>query len=142
MNNLTDFYLMAQYDSYTDKVVSFIQQYLRDVHVTKDIFLHLRVDKKTKKVAAEEHKNLLWEPSSQGSWKVLHASQKAKLSHENTFELQELVDDIGREGAQYNFLKIHLISYYMGQFSKHVALKQYLTDISEFIYKGFKDGNR
>ena len=61
VGNLTDFYLMAQYESHTDRTVSFMQKYLREFHETKDIFLRFRVDKKTKKVAAEAHKNLLKE---------------------------------------------------------------------------------
>ena len=114
-----------------------MQQYLREFHETKNIFLRFRADKKTKKVTAEAHKNLLKEQSSQASGKVLRASQKAKLSQENTFQCQELVDDILREGAHYNFPKIHLISHYTEQFSKYGALKQYSTDISEFMHNFF-----
>ena len=119
-----------------------MQQYLHEFHETKHIFLRFRADKKTKKVAAEAHKNLLKEQSSQASGKVLRASQKAKLRQENTFERQELVDNILREGAHYNIPKIHMISHYMKQISKYGALKQYSTDISEFLHKGFKDAYR
>ena len=61
VGNLTDFYLMAQYESHTDRTVSYMQKYLRKFHETKDIFLRFCADTKTKKVAAEAHKNVLKE---------------------------------------------------------------------------------
>ena len=50
-----------------------------------------------------------------------------------------MVDDILREGAQYNVLKIHLISHYEDQISKFGALPQYSTDIYETMHKKFKN---
>ncbi|KAF8437827.1 hypothetical protein BGX38DRAFT_1098346, partial [Terfezia claveryi] len=53
--------------------------------------------------------------------------------------LKELVDEILKDGAHYNFPKIHLISHYAEQIPKFGALGQYSTDISEAMHKGFKD---
>ena len=43
---------MTQYSSYTNKTVSYMQEYLYVFHETKDMFLHFRTGKKTKKAAA------------------------------------------------------------------------------------------
>ena len=64
MGNLTDFYVMAKYESYTDRTVSYMQQYLYELYETKDMFLCFRTNEKTKNIVAEAHKNLLKEQSS------------------------------------------------------------------------------
>jgi len=58
---MTDFYLMTQYDSHTDKTVSYMQKYLREFHETKSVFLHYRAGKGAKRAAAEAHKVFLKE---------------------------------------------------------------------------------
>ena len=73
-------------------------------------------------MATEAHNNQFKEQTSQTSGKVMGASQNATLSQENAFERDELVDDILREAAHYNFPKIHLISNYIEQISKYEAL--------------------
>jgi len=47
-----------------------------------------------------------------------------------------------REGAHYNFLKIHLISHYAEQIVKFSVLGQFSTDIAEAMHKRFKDAYR
>ncbi|KAF8426776.1 hypothetical protein BGX38DRAFT_1106458, partial [Terfezia claveryi] len=101
VRSLTDFYLMTQYPSHTNETISYLRQYLRDFHETKDVFLRFRAGKRAKKAAA-----------------------------------------ILKDGAHYNFLKIHLISHYAEQIPKFGALGQYSTDISEAMLKGFKDAYR
>jgi len=129
---------MTQYPSHTDQMVSYLQQYLRGFHKTKDVFLRFRAGKKAKKAAAEAHKNILKE-QSQASVADLTASAKLKMRQENRLERQEVVDGGLREGSHYSFQKIHLIFHYAEQILKFGALGQYSTDISESIHKGFKD---
>jgi len=54
-------------------------------------------------------------------------------------ELPELVDEILREGAHYNFPKIHLISHNGKQIPKFGGLGQFSTEISKSMHKAFKD---
>ncbi|KAF8420153.1 hypothetical protein BGX38DRAFT_1108717, partial [Terfezia claveryi] len=68
-----------------------------------------------------------------------HTDETIKQHQENTLERKELVDKILKDGAHYNFLKIHLIFHYTKQIPKFGALSQYSTDISEAMYKRFKD---
>ena len=142
VRNITDFYLMTQYPSYTDMTISYLQEYLRKFHRTKEVFLRFRADKKTKKAATEAHKLLLKEQVLQVSGQKLSTSEKAKTRNENAFERQELMDEMLKEGAHYNFPKIHLISHYAEQIRKFGALDQFSTDISEAMHKGFKDAYR
>jgi len=92
-------------------------------------------------MAVEAHKNLL-RKQSQASISNLTMSEKAKICQENTLAHRELVDDILKEGAHYNFPKMHLISYCAEQIPKFGALGQFYTEISECIYKGLKDAYR
>ncbi|KAF8424774.1 hypothetical protein BGX38DRAFT_1107275, partial [Terfezia claveryi] len=40
--SITDFYLMTQYSSHTDKTISYLQEYLRVFHETKAVFLRFQ----------------------------------------------------------------------------------------------------
>jgi len=143
VRSITDFYLMTQYPSHTYHTVSYMQRYLCVFHETKDVFLCFRAGKKAKRSAAEAHKSLLQEKTEvQGSAQHLTASEKAKVCQGNNLERRELVDEILREGAHYNFPKIHLISHYAEQIPKCGALGQFSTDISETMHKPFKDAYR
>jgi len=78
VRSITDFYLMTQYDSHTDKTVSYIQKYLRKFQETKGVFLHYHAGKGAKRAAVEAHKVLLKE-QTETLVKGLTASEKAKL---------------------------------------------------------------
>jgi len=141
VRSMTDFYLMTQYDSHTDQTVSYMQKYLPEFYETKCVFLHYCAGKRAKRATAEAHKVLLKE-QTETSVKELTASEKAKLHQEDALERWNLVDEILREAAYYNFPKMHLISHYAEQIPKFGALKQYSTDISECMQKGFKEAYR
>jgi len=141
VRSMSDFYLMTQYDSHTDKTVSYMQKYLREFHGRKGVFLHYHASKGAKRAAAEAHKVLLKE-QTETSVKGLTASEKVKLRQKDALERRNLVDKILREAAHYNFPKMHLISHYAEQIPKFSALKQYSTDISECMHKGFKEAYR
>jgi len=141
VHSMTDFYLMTQYNSYIDKTISYMQAYLHGFHDTKDVFLQFRAGKGAKKVVAEAYKNLL-RAQSQASISNLTMSEKAKMHQENNLECRELVEDILKEGAHCNFLKMHRISHYAEQIPKFGALGQFSTEISECMHKSFKDAYR
>jgi len=141
VRSMTDFYLMTQYDSHTDKTVSYMQKYLPEFHETKSVFLRYRADKGAKRATAEAHKVLLKE-QTETSVKGLPALEKVKLHHKDALERRNLMDKILREAAHYNFPKMHLISHFEQQIPKLGALKQYSTDISECMHKGFKEAYR
>jgi len=131
---------MTQYDSYTDQTMSYLQEYVHVFHETNDVFLRFRAGKKAKRAPADAHKTLLQEQTEvQASVQDLTALEKARLQLENTLERRELVDEILKDGAYYNFPKIHLISHYAEQIPKFSVLGQYSTEISETMNKAFKD---
>ena len=132
---------MTQYDSHTDATVSYIPEYLRVFHETKNVFLRFRAGKDAKIAAAEAHKNLL-KDQSQASVNHLTGSEKAKLPQENALERRELVDDMLQEGAHYNFATMHVISHYAEQIPKLGVLSQYSTEISECMHNWLKNAYR
>jgi len=134
---------MTQYPRHTDHTVSYMQRYLCVFYETKYVFLPFHAGKKVKRAAAEPHKSLLQEQTEvQSSAQHLTESEKAKVFLGNTLEWRELVDEILRELAHYNFPKIPLILHYAEQIPKSSALEQFSTDISETMYKVFKDTYR
>ena len=134
---------MTQYDSHMDQTISYLQEYLHVFHETKDVFLHFRAGRKAKRAAADAYNTVLQEQTEvQASVQDLIASEKARLRQENTLERRKLVDEILKDGAYYNFPKIHLISYYAEQIPKFGVLDQYSTGISETMHKAFKDAYR
>ena len=93
VRSMTDFYLITQYDNHTDATVSYVQEYLRVSHETRDVFLCFPAVKGATKAAAEGNKNLGKE-HSQSSINYLTAAQKAKLRQEHVLEHWALVDDM------------------------------------------------
>jgi len=69
----------------------------------------------------------------------LTISEQLKVRHADILQCQELVGKTLREEVSYNFLKIHLISYYTEQIVKFGVLGQFFTDIAEAMRKEFKD---
>jgi len=133
---------MMQYSSHTDHTVSYMQRSLHVFHETKDVFQRFRAGKKAKRAAAEAHKSLLQEQTEVlASAQHLTAVEKGKVRQGNTLERRELADEILREGAHYNFPKIHLISHYAELIPKFGALGQFSTNISETMHKAFKDAS-
>ena len=141
MRTMSDFYLLTRYTSHTDQTVSYMRKYLQGFHVTKDVFLRFCADKKTKRAAAAAHKTLLDE-QTQESVQALTVSETAKARQNNTLQRRDLVDEILREVAHYNFPKIHLISHFAEQIPKFGSLPQYSTDITEYMHEAFKDAYR
>jgi len=45
---LTDFALLSQYRSHTDSIIGYMQEYLQQLHKTKDVFLRYRAGKVAK----------------------------------------------------------------------------------------------
>ena len=55
---------------------------------------------------------------------------------------RELVDDIFKEGAHYNFTKMHVMSHDAEQIPKFGRFSPHSTEISECMHKGLKAGYR
>jgi len=118
-----------------------MQKYLCEFHKMKSVFLHCHASKGAKRAAVEAHKVLLKE-QTETLVKGLTAAEKAKLCQEDALEHRNLMNEILREAAYYNFPKMYLISHYAEQIPKFGALKQYSMDISECMQKGFKEAYR
>ena len=78
VHNITDVYLMTQYDSHTNNTVGYLKEYLPLFNETNDVFLRHRADKNAKKAAAEAPQKSLKE-QIQASVKELTASEQRKL---------------------------------------------------------------
>ncbi|KAF8414436.1 hypothetical protein EV426DRAFT_579176 [Tirmania nivea] len=132
---ITDFMLMAQYQTHTLGTIQSMKDYLSDFHEYKDVFLRFHATKATKNAAKQATKDL-------------HApcpprlAKRQKLQEQFRTEVDELVDNLLSTGAHYNFPKIHLISHFADQIVKYGSLPQYSTEICEASHKPLKDRSR
>ena len=53
VRSFVDFHLMAQYSTHNLETLGYMEEYLKDFHKHKDVFLEFRAYKKTKKAAKE-----------------------------------------------------------------------------------------
>ena len=142
---LTDFILMAQYRVHTHSTIESMKDYLWDFHAYEDVFLRFWASKAVKAAAKEayrdlrkEHSQLLMSDKLQGKT----SSKDRKLTQELRLETETLVHDFLTTGVNYNFPKMHLISYFTDQISKYGSLPQYSLESCEASHKPFKDAYR
>ncbi|KAL7269363.1 hypothetical protein RUND412_007981 [Rhizina undulata] len=83
--------------------------------------------------------NLAVEQTQMTNNRNLTGPELKKRRIENNLERHELVDTILKEGAYYNFPKIHLISHYVEQIEKYDSLPQWSTEIYKSSHKPLKN---
>src|SRR5437868_7004559 len=115
---LIDFSLMAQYQSHTPETLSYMKEYLRTFHQTKDVFLEFRTSKATRaganrhdrelrEIMATQRANAL--PINCAAQRRRHADQEKRQRNASS------ADFIQREN-HFNFIKMH----YLSHFESHV----------------------
>jgi len=141
---LLEFYMYAQYKSHDDATLSYMEDAWHHFHTFKDVFLIGRVGKKVKAKAIalrtelvkkrkvdEETNAETWTPSKKrremNAWRD-YISHKMDVSKE-------------LDSADFNFPKIHLMSHWVGQIRRYLALQQYSAERHEQAHKtNLKDG--
>jgi len=105
-----DFTMMAQYQSHTPETISYMEEYATQFHETNDIFLEFRISKRTQEEADELRKELRRQraqmrervPPSQRRWICDNDREEENDQH------MELI----HSESNFNFVKMHLISYF------------------------------
>jgi hypothetical protein len=140
---LFEFYMQARYKSHTDATLSYMENALHRFHTFKDVFLLWQPGKKAKAKANalrtelmkkrnvdEESNAETWTLSKK--WREMNACRNY-ISHEI---------DVSKElDADFNFPKIHLMSHWVEQIRRYVALQQYSAERHEQAHTtNLKDG--
>jgi len=140
---LLQFYVYAQYISHDDATLSNMEDTLRRFHTFKDVFLlwqagkeakakanALRTELVKKRQVDEETNAETWTPSK----------KRRKMNAWRDYISHEI--DVSKElDADFNFLKIHLMSHWVEQIHQYGALQQYSAERHEKAHKtNPKDG--
>jgi hypothetical protein len=135
--------LYAQYKSHDDATLSYMEDILHRLHTFKDVFLLGRAGKKAK----SKTNALRTELVKKG--KVCEETKaETWTSSKKRREMNAWRDNISREidiskelDAEFNFPKIHLMSYWAEQIPRYGALQQYSAERHEESHKtNLQDG--
>ena len=142
---LIDFSLMAQYQSHTPETLSYMKEYLRTFHGTKDIFLEFRTSKATRAEANRQDRELRQHLAAQRA-NALPSNSAAKrrryADQEKRQRNASRADFIQREN-HFNFIKMHYLSHFESHVRRFGSISMYSTDIGELAHKEqIKEGYR
>ncbi|KAL0630484.1 hypothetical protein Q9L58_010669, partial [Maublancomyces gigas] len=146
---LLDFHLMAQYQSHTAEILTYMESYLQSFHNHKDIFLEFRKSKKAKAKATAADKFLRQVQTNAASTAVkpLQASKNRKVAAEDKLEKSDQLRNIYRKESHFNFIKIHLSAHFTGHVKPFENIPRYSTEVGEVsrrkqIKVGYRASNR
>jgi hypothetical protein len=141
VRSIVDFHLMAQYKSHTAETLNYMDQYLRDFHDHKQVFLEFRAYKATVAKAKEELRALRDEQQVRMAESQHTASSKRRAATENRQELLDAMEEIYQAESHFNFIKMHLLNHFRENVEKYGSLPMYSTEVGEASHrKQIKDG--
>jgi len=142
---LTDFALLSQYWSYTDSTIRYMQEYLQQLHTTKDVSLRYRAGKVVKAKADMVSKELMVQTMTRRLEEKTNgrtAGQKTRALVEDRKERAYLVNQALVEDSHFNFPKIYLLMRWSDPISQYGSLPQFLIEICKASHKPLKEAYR
>ena len=106
---------MSQCTSHTDKTGEYLEQYLKAFHDHKDVFTVYRGGKSTARKVREVTARIRGETSevlNQDRLAGATAARRRHIADEQCRDLDGMVADIYDEDVDFNFVKIHPLSYF------------------------------
>lgn len=133
---LVSWLLMTLYPSHTEETLGYMDQYLKDFHKEKDVFLRYRKGKAAEAVATQVRQTLRDEHEAEvRSTQGMTALKKRRLQADQRFELEEAVSEVYRENSHFNFPKIHLMSHFSEHVRRFGSIPQYSTEAGESAHR-------
>jgi len=133
--------MMAQYRSHTPDTRAYMEDYLDHFHRMKDILMEFRGTKRTQARVDKKRKEI----RRQGALirEPVAPSQQRLICDDDRDEENELRMDIIDGETHFNFIKMHLLSYFCDQIPQFGNIPMYSTEIGELAHKmQIKDGWR
>lgn len=139
---ITDFHLVAQQRSHTTKTLEYMDEYLRNFHAERDIFLEFRASKTTKSLSTTHAKHLRADFKKE-TWGRVSAAVKRKIESDNALYLQAEMQRLTKAHSHFNFIKMHLLNHFSASVMRFGSLPQFSTEAGETAHKEqIKDGYR
>jgi len=124
------FHLMAQYRYHTEATIEYMENYLEQFHLQKDVFSRFRASKSTKKVSEALKKQLTLdkqeERESDPAWNNLSAAAKRGHVDEDKMWIESEIAQHLVDESDFNFVKMHLLNH----LSDHIRQLGNLLNVS------------
>ena len=138
---LIDLNMMAQYRSHTSDTITYMEDYLDQFHLMKDISLEFRVSKRTQTKIDEQRKEIRRQRTQMGQ-SVAHYKRRRVRDEDREEENDRRMDLIQTE-SHFNFIKMHLLSHFRDHIRQFGNIPIYSTEYGELAHKvQIKDGWR
>jgi hypothetical protein len=135
--------MYAPFKSHDDATLSYIEDALRRIHTFKDVFLLGQAGKKAKAKANALRTKLVkkGEVDEETNAETWTPSKKRRKMNAWQVDISHEIDVSKQLDADFNFLKIHLMSHWVEQIRRYGALQQYCAERYEQAHKtNLKDG--
>jgi len=130
---LVDFNMMAQYRSHTPDTIAYMEEYLDQFHMMKDIFLEFRVTKRTQRKVEKQRKEIRRQRALMRE--RVATSQRCRMRHDDRDEEDELRMDMIHGESHFNFIKMHLLRHFCDHIRQFGNILMYSTEIAELAHK-------
>ena len=130
---LIDFNMMAQHRSHTPDTIAYMKEYLDQFHKMKDIFLEFQVTKRTQVKVDKQRKEIRCQRALM--CERVATSQRRRMRDHDRDEEGELRMDMIHSESHFNFIKMHLLSYFCDHIHQFGNIPMYSTEIRELAHK-------
>jgi len=142
---LVDFNMMAQYRSHTPDTIAYMEDYLDQVHRIKDIFLEVRVTKRTQAKVDKQRKEIRRQRALISE--RVAPCQGSRMRDNDRDEEDDLRMDMIHGESHFNFIKMHLLSHVCDHIHQFGNILMYSTEIGELAQKtqikeGWRQSNK
>ena len=122
---LVDFNSMAEYLSHTPEMIAYMEEYLDRFHRMKDIFLEVRVSKRTRAKVDKQWKQLRHK-QAQSNMRVAPSKLHRHLEDHRDEETDLHIHMIHGE-SHFNFVKMQLLSHFSDHIRQFGNIPKYST---------------
>jgi hypothetical protein len=130
VKNLVYFHLMSQYRYHTEAVLEYMDNYLEEFNLHKDVFSRFRASKSTKKTSEGMKTQLSLDTQEDReidpTWNNLSAAAKRPRIDEDTTQIESEIAQHRVDKSDFNIVKMHLLNH----FSDHIRQLGNLLNVS------------
>jgi len=124
---LINFNMMAQYRSHTPDTIAYMEDYLDQFHRMKDIFLEFQVTKRKQAKVDKQRKEIRWQRSLMREGEA--PSQRHQIRDDHRDQENQLGMDMINAEADFNFVKMDLLSQFCDHLRQFGNIPMYSTKI-------------
>jgi len=129
VRSLLDFTMMAQYRSHTPETISYMEECATQFHDMKDIFLEIRISKRTQEKADGLGKELCHQRAQMREG--VPPSQRRQIRDDHREEEKDHPMELIHSECDFNFVKRHIIGHFRDHIYMFGNIPLYSTEYGE-----------